>query len=303
MSKYYEYLNQNKQYKNYNRNNFNLNYNQYKRNNSKNDKKAYNAKNKINLNFLIFIIFILSIIVIGKFLFEFLIIFNLSINSINLTTDLEITEEELAEMISLKENNLYYDVNTKEIEKSLLSNPSIKEVKVKKIFPNKLNIDIKKREGLMISFIEQDNIKKPIAIDEEGIIFAVDREDINNFDLPILSGIKFNEFYKGLEFNSTIIKRFIKSLHELKKINLKLFSLISECEIIPLGIDNKDLEILIYLLNTDIPIRIRSNINENMIKYMLYTIDFLKKNEKDYNKIKEIDFRSDYPVYKKEIKQ
>ena len=309
MAKYYGYnsYSRNDNYSKYNQNRKNY-YSNNKQQNTKrsqnyNFQKESNTKKKsiINLKIITFIVLLISLIIIIQFLFEFLIVSNLSIKSIKFETDFsDKTKSEMRKITRIQNNIMYYNVDTKKIEENILLNPIVKSAKVKKIFPNKLYINIKKRDGVVISFIDEKNEDIPLIIDEDGVVFAVGKKDIKDFNLPVLSGVQYKELHKGVKYNR--VAKFLKSLSNLKKENYKLFSLLSELRLVPVGDseeDEKEIEILVYLLNSDIPFRVMPYINEKLIKYMLYVLKALKENEKDFNKIKEIDFRSNPPVYVK----
>lgn len=117
-------------------------------------------------------------------------LFTLSYIKINGNEKLSGEKVEIASGLQIGENIFKIDVD--KVKKNLLSHPYIKEVVVRRIFPNKMEITIEERkETIVISYIGSF-----IYLDEEGIVLNV-LADRNSNIVPEIRGLDIKDFKLG----------------------------------------------------------------------------------------------------------
>jgi len=94
-----------------------------------------------------------------------------------------ITEKELFSLMSIKGRMNIFSVNLREIGERLGGHPWIEEIKMIKIFPNKILIEIEERRPIAIIQLDE-----PYYIDKKGMIFPP-MGDIDGYNYPFLTGL------------------------------------------------------------------------------------------------------------------
>lgn len=129
----------------------------------------------------------LGILVILFFLLIWIGIFN--VDNIIYNNSVNISLREIMDYSGISENNNYFLLSEKTLEEKLLEHPYIEEVHCKKVFPNKLNIEIKYREefaavfysGLYLTIDDKLNVLK--AEEFVGDIFLIKGFHVRSFNI------------------------------------------------------------------------------------------------------------------------
>jgi len=141
-----------------------------------------------------FFIFVFILGVIGAFLLSSEIF---EIKNIHVTGNKTITEDEIIKLSNIQYKQNIFKLNTKKIIKGMFNHPKIKAVKIKRVLPSSITLDIIEREGVALI----PYLGSYINIDEETVIIEVITLD-DNIDLPIVSGITFKDFKLGEKLNT-----------------------------------------------------------------------------------------------------
>jgi cell division protein FtsQ len=94
-----------------------------------------------------------------------------------------IPQESLLSLIKMEGMPSLFTVSLKEVGKPLESHPWIEHVGVRKVFPNKIMIQIEERKPIAILQLEE-----PYYIDTKGVIFS-SVGDEGEYDYPFLTGL------------------------------------------------------------------------------------------------------------------
>lgn len=204
-----------------------------------------------------FVLLIMALIVIILFILQsnYFIINEIKINgNIYLTTNDIITP-----LQKMKDDNIIY-INTKKLKSKIVEDIRVKEVDIKRVYPDKIEINILERNPVGIIY-KDDQV---LIIDNDLNIFAYENE-ITDKKMPIIT---FNEE------NKEKISNVLKILE-----NTQLYDLVSE-----IYEDNENK--IIFALDSGVKIIVNEEISENKIENAMKIL----KKEKDSN-LEYVDLR------------
>ncbi|MCK9217236.1 MAG: FtsQ-type POTRA domain-containing protein [Firmicutes bacterium] len=115
-----------------------------------------------------------------------------SLKSIYVTGNKTITKNDIINLSQLQYGKNLFKVNKKKIVKSIFKNPKIKAVRIKRILPSSVSIDIIEREAIAII----PYLGSYLNIDDEALIIAVTGLS-KETNIPIIEGFEFNDFKIG----------------------------------------------------------------------------------------------------------
>lgn len=235
---------------------------------------------------------IASALVGATLLFQRVIAPGIRIENISVESDANASTAELLQLAGVQKGMPYFSTDVERIRERLEAWPPAKSVSVTKVFPASLRIQLTARKPLGIAFASLDGGEVPVVFDDDGVVFET-QKDIRGWDLPVLSGIAFQNFSLGVRFPPRVVD-FVKQMSALKMQSPALFSLISEYRIVPRG--EGEFDVLIYPEHQHVAIRIGPHIDRDLCMYILRTLDVLEKQGTLAN-LKEIDFRTSDVVY------
>lgn len=204
-----------------------------------------------------FVLLIMALIVIILFILQsnYFIINEIKINgNIYLTTNDIITP-----LQKMKDDNIIY-INTKKLKSKIVEDIRVKEVDIKRVYPDKIEINILERNPVGIIYIDD----QVLIVDNDLNIFAYENE-ITDKKMPIIT---FNEE------NKEKISNVLKILE-----NTQLYDLVSE-----IYEDNENK--IIFALDSGVKIIVNEEISENKIENAMKIL----KKEKDSN-LEYVDLR------------
>jgi len=120
-----------------------------------------------------------------------------NIKNIYVTGNKSVPKNEIIQLSSIQYDQNIFRLNRKRIIKNIFQNPKIKAVRMKRVLPSSIALDIIEREGFALI----PYLGSYITIDEETVILEVISLD-NNLNLPIVNGITFSDFKLGEELKS-----------------------------------------------------------------------------------------------------
>jgi cell division protein FtsQ len=191
-----------------------------------------------SLHFILFLSLILIVSILLNHLLKVIVQSSyFSLKDIRFEGCKKVTPLELMKLTQIKEGSNLFTINLRELAQRLNSNPWIKDVKVKRIFPHTLKIKVNER--IPVALV---NHKKLFLVDKEGILFK-EVEPGDDIDMPVITGLSFSEP------SSKLIKKALALLEIADKTGVLPKDRISE-----IHIDN-NYGFTLYTLKKAIPIR------------------------------------------------
>ncbi len=135
---------------------------------------------------------------------------------INIGKNQLLTEDEIFKYISVNKGDNIFLVNKKQVIDEIKKHPYIKDAKVTRVLPNKLNIDIEERKGAFISSYEN----KRYILDETLNILQLAEEN-KDYELIELRGLNFKDINPGDKAKGYEgVEKFVLDINELMMRNL-----------------------------------------------------------------------------------
>lgn len=178
----------------------------------------------------------------------------------------------------------WFDFNVRDAVRVLSAVDGVESVKARKIFPNKIYIDITEREGIALIFLQKDEESVPYEIDEKGTLFKVENTKYISF-LPIISGIPVETVGNSLRVEGRF-RTLVNQIASMSRTHAKYFSLISEILVLPKEYGNYELEFFPY--TSKIRVLMDRSLSEGALKNLMIVLDVVTKLDKD---VSEVDLR------------
>jgi len=175
-----------------------------------------------------------------------------------------ITEKSIVSLVDINSNMRIFNIDKNNIKDKITTNPFVKEVSIKRIFPSTISIKI--REKTPLAFVVS---KKNYILSEMGELLPMP-EQIRVYDIPTITGIKnIEERVKGNEIIEEL-KISSEILNLLKKAEISLYYDISE-----INFENPDLMIF-YLYEKAIPVFLNNTDLYRKLRYFSQFLEFAK---------------------------
>ena len=205
-----------------------------------------------------------------------------------------ITEAEVIEALTLAPDINLVNADIPAMESRILSNPKIAKVHIGRSFPDRLVIDLAERKAVACVLVSQEIGTKSIAIDEEGVAFAYMDSIVSEKRLPVLSGIRFEQFTPGQRLPE-YLRPLLRDIAELSAETPSLLEAFSEIKVEK--ISDSEAELLLFPMGKTVPIRMPARLTRANLGSALLVLDILAGRQ-GAEKIEEIDFRTGTIVYR-----
>jgi cell division protein FtsQ len=188
----------------------------------------------------------------------------------------------------------YMSVRPGKIEEALMAIPQVGAVRVTKQFPSKVRILLESRKAVALSLAGIGGRIRPVYFDKNGVVFKIGgAESLGDLpsSMPIISGLIFEQATVGMR----LPPEFTEFFTELERIGddaPELLAALSEIRINKKAYDGFDL--VLYPVHNPVKVRVGSDLNENLLRYMILVIDVFKNKGVD---VEEIDFRTGTASY------
>lgn len=213
-----------------------------------------------------------------------------AVGRIVLESDLNITNEQLLEMLDIS-GAAWDNLDVRDVEQRLEAYPVIRNARVIKAFPDVLQVYLYRRRPLAVMLTETDSGVQPVVFDEEGYVIKIG-EILMEDNLPIISGIGFSKPALGARFPESM-RYVLMDLSSLRTDNSVLFSLISEIEILQREHTGYDLRL--FINHISIPILMGTDLSASNIHKALVVLDILHSGAA--GTVEEADIRGENAVY------
>ena len=205
-----------------------------------------------------------------------------------------ISENSIIESLGPIGNENLFSINIEQIANSITNNPRIASAKVHRVLPSTLAIDIRERLAVASIAINTEQGSKLILVDGEGIAFAsLDADDSNNPELPVVSGIKFEQFNLGQQLPEAILPLFA-NLAAIKQDSPELLKAFSEIHVERISANN--IEIVLYPMHVKTAVRLPLRFSAEALCNALVVLDILHSRGLS-DQPSEIDFHSGTVIY------
>lgn len=178
-----------------------------------------------------------------------------------------VTREEIIKLSSIYYGGNIFRINKRNSMKSIFQNPYVKMIKINRVLPDKVVIDIIERD--IMAYVPY--VGSYLNIDEEGMILEINPA-IKHIDLPVVKGLNFETFKVGEFLKVENEEQFSSTTQIIKVIkNAEMLNMVSE-------IDISDL--------SDIKLKTKEGIKANLgsVDNLDYKISFAKSIIEDVKK-------------------
>ncbi len=133
-----------------------------------------------------------------------------------------LTEEEILKIVQTQANAYIFEADLSNIERQLERLPQVKHVRVSRVFPSSIRIEIKERE--------------PVAILVDNGVWGVDSEGVliprmparHGMDYPVIVGFRLKQHLVGRPIRHKKVRFLASFLSQLRKDNPAVYHMISE---------------------------------------------------------------------------
>jgi cell division protein FtsQ len=211
-----------------------------------------------------------------------------SVNGMN-----TVSEKDIVSALKLTPTTNLLNADLKAMENRVLLIPSIASVRIARSVPDRLVVSVGEREPVARVFIPTETGMRPAFIDAQGVAFAWDDGQSSTGALPILSGIRFQNFMPGQRLPDFLLP-VLKDIAEIQHSNPTLLRAFSEIKIEK--ISENEAELLLFPVSPAIPVRMAPHLTEANLGSVLLVLDVLSSRP-DVGKIQEVDFRTGTITY------
>ena len=213
-------------------------------------------------------------------------------------SDMPLTDEQVLAISGIHGDEHWYSISTEEIQKRLEANPLIRRAEVQRIFPNTVRMSVWGRQPAALVLAASAGRSLPVLVDGDGVVFKICTTTAE-VDLPVITGLDVGETGLGAQLPRVYASLFA-DLRTLRERAPSLYRLVSEVRIMAprySADSSAGFDMLLYLTNSQVPVRARGAIDESLLKYTLMVLDLLSK-QGIVKDIQELDFRSGDVVYR-----
>ena len=243
-------------------------------------------RDRMTQRILVVIIVILCFVLAGELLYHLVVAPRLRIERIELESNLNMSDEQLLALAGVHEGAPYFSIDPALVVSRLEAHPMVRRAQVETIFPNRVSISVTRRQPLAAALATTESGTVPLVFDEEGVVFQVGLDGMDS--LPIVSGLRFAAATVGLRLPPLVVD-FLVQLRRIRMDSPQLYGLFSEYRIVQKN--EYAYEVVLYPVHYQLPVRIGTSIDADMIEYVIMMLDILQ-NDGRISSLVELDFRS-----------
>ena len=235
-----------------------------------------------------------GLVLLGRFVGEPL----MTIRHVTVHSDVPLADDQVLILSGIQSGEHWYTVSTTAIQKRLEASPLVRRALVERVFPDTIRMTLWGRQPSALVLAAVDGRSLPVLVDEDGVVFKVGTSSAD-LDLPVVSGLTAGDMALGAQL-PWAYRGLFADLRALREKAPALCAAVSEVRVVGGGsadLAPQDLELLVYLTSSPVPIRARGSIDEALVKYALMAIDLLSR-QGVLKDIQELDFRGGDVVYK-----
>jgi len=198
---------------------------------------------------------------------------------------------------SIRSGATYISINAQEAETLLSRHPMVESARVIKRFPDRLSIFLEPRQAVAVVIARVNGRLQPVYIDRYGVAFRIGNAagETPPAWLPVISGVLDERQPLGLGMRlPAVYLPLFSRIAAISEGDSKIWLAVSEIGVAKKSNDLYDL--VLYPVNSQIKIRMGSDISKDNIYYALLMVDVCRQLEG--NPPDEIDARSGLGVFK-----
>ncbi|GAB1483834.1 FtsQ-type POTRA domain-containing protein [Treponema sp.] len=207
-----------------------------------------------------------------------------------------LSEGSLLQTAGITSKTSFITLNALAVEKALETIPQVESARVIKRFPDHLSISVIGRSTVAVAFAKMEGKTVPIAFDRFGVVFGIGSSVLGNnlsqVSMPIISGLVFENPSEGMRLPA-FLEPFLMDLDSLSRESPALLGALSEIRVQKKAFDGY--ELVLYPAHHSVRVRIGSQLNEEVLRYMILVLDVLSSKGIEAD---EIDFRAGTASYR-----
>jgi cell division protein FtsQ len=239
---------------------------------------------------------LLALFLVGELLFHLWLAPRLVVRNISIQSDLPYTQAEVLAVAGIQGTPYYFSLQEQELRRRLAALPAVRQVQVRKSFPDTLRITLVGRRALSLLFYDAPGGGRdgsvPLAVDEQGVVFQL-ASSVADWDLPVISGVKFASAEMGMRLPESL-RPFLQDLLALRTAEPELFRLISEIRLVPGSGSIR--EIVVYPVPYGVRLRFGPRLQGAGLRTAVVILDLLDKQGLS-GRLQELDLRTGEVVY------
>ncbi len=192
----------------------------------------------------------------------------------------------------LEGGSSFFSFDAARAQRSLEAIPAVAKATVTKRFPDGASIVLFPRKPLGVALADVDGRTVPVVFDVEGVVFSIAPKGGVALSGPILSGLRFEHPREGMRLPNSLIP-LLKSINDLRSGNPALLDALSEIRVVPRAYEGY--ELVVYPASRPVRVKIGSELNEEVLRYMMLLLDVLASREIETD---ELDFRTGTATYR-----
>ena len=247
---------------------------------------------------LVGVIVVLSLVLAGELVYHLVLAPRIAIESIQIDSNLAISDEEILQIAGVSLGTPYFAVDTESAVTELEALPAVRSASVDVLFPNRVAITVTRRQPLAVAMADSSTGTLPLVFDSEGVVFAVG-DGVQEVELPVISGLRFVDPQPGVRMPE-LVREFLQQVQAIRMTDPALLGLFSEFRIIRKN--EYVYEVVLYPMHYPVGVRIGTSFEPEMIEYVMMMLDVLQT-EGRLQSVAEIDFRGGEAVlrYREDI--
>ena len=170
--------------------------------------------------------------------------------------------------------------NEVEVCSKISSLAGVENVELKKVFPDKVYINVTERKPVAMTFINTEKKTVPVQIDKKGVLFPVRSSSSINTSVPIISGIPVENIPEGMRLPSKY-SVLIDQIVSIRQENPECFEAVSEIHVVPREYGN--FEIVLFPVQSKLKVVSDRVLDEKTLQKMLLTLDVVSNIESKGN--------------------
>jgi len=208
-----------------------------------------------------------------------------------------LSKQDVLNIAGIRSGATYISINAQEAETFLSRHPMVESAKVIKRFPDRLLIFLEPRQAVAAVIARVNGRLQPVFIDRYGVAFRVGNGagEAPPAWLPVVSGVLDERQPLGLGMRlSPVYQPLFSRIAAISEEDYRIWQAVSEIGIARKSNDLYDL--VLYPVNSQIRLRMESDINKDSIYYALLMADVCR--QIGGRLPEEIDARSGLGVFK-----
>jgi len=189
-----------------------------------------------------------------------------------------LSKQDVLNIAGIRSGATYISINAQEAETFLSRHPMVESVKVIKRFPDRLSIFLEPRQAVAAVIARVNGRLQPVFIDRYGVAFRIGNGagEAPPAWLPVVSGVLDERQPLGLGMRlSPVYLPLFSRIAAISEEDSKIWQAVSEIGIARKSNDLYDL--VLYPVNSQIRLRMESDISKDSIYYALLMADVCRQ--------------------------